>query len=191
MATRGTALPLDEIARAAELSSGTLYRNFSCRRDLLRALYDVLAEAIDELVARIELTPTGWAAIVGYLDGVLAITADHPEIAQVMTYMREHDPDYRAGSAHWVRAAEATAERAHAEGSIRADVTANDLTYLPQLLVPLMRWPEPARGILLARMRALVLDALRPADGRAPMPTRPLSVADLRAVAFSGATPMS
>lgn len=190
IARRGTALPLDQIARAAGLSSGTLYRNFSCRRELLRALYDVLVDELDEVVICIEAAPTGWDAIEAYVDGVLAITAEHPEISQVMAYMRDHDPEHRAGSGHWERIAEQTAARAHAEGSIRPDVTATDLAYLPHLLVPLMRFPERQRGILLARMREIVLDGVRAGTARPPMPTCPMTVDDLRAVAFSGAAPL-
>lgn len=190
IAVRGTALPLDQIARAAGLSSGTLYRNFSCRRALMRALYDVLVEELDVVVDRIEAAPSGWQALLAYVDGVLAIASEHPEISPVMAYMREHDPGYRSSSAHWDRVGEQTAARARAEGSIRADASATDLAYLPHLLVPLMRWPEPQRGILLARMRALLLDGLRPGPDRDPMPTDPLSVTDLRAVAFSAAAPV-
>lgn len=185
IAVRGTSLPLDQVARSAGLSSGTLYRNFSSRRDLMCALFDVLHDELDVVVDRIEAAPSGWQAILAYVDGVLAITAEHPEISQVMAYMREHDPGYRAGSAHWDRVGEQTAARARAEGSIRADAAATDLAYLPHLLVPLMRWPEPQRGYLLARMRALLLDGLRGSDQREPMPTDPLSVTELRALAFS------
>src|SRR5690606_27893636 len=188
IALHGTAVPLDEIARAAGVSSGTLYRNFASRHDLVRALYDVLVDRFDALVAELLVAPSGWDAIVGYVDGVIAIATEHPELAQVFTYMRREEPGYRPGD-QWVEPAERVAERAHREGSLRTDVTATDLTYLPHLLVPMLRWVEPQRHVLLARMRALLLDALRPLDGHGELPEQPLSVAELRAGAFSGTSP--
>ena len=120
----GTSLPMDEIARGAGLSSGTLYRNFASREELLRALYDVLASELEELVARVVLAPSGWDAITAYIDGVLAIAHAHPEMPPVMAYMRDVDSGYRSGGQAWVAAAQQVAARAQAEGSLRADITA-------------------------------------------------------------------
>lgn len=189
MALRGTSLPMDEIARGAGLSSGTLYRNFASREELLRALYDVLARELEALVAEIVLEPTGWDAITAYIDGVLAIAHAHPEMPPVMAYMRSVDAGYRVRGRKWVAAAEQTAARAQEEGSLRADITASDLVYLPHLLVPILRWPEPQRGVMLARMRALLLDSLRPDAQRAPLPQDPLSAAAVQAGAFSPGAP--
>jgi len=189
VAIHGTALPMDEIARSAGLSSGTLYRNFASRQDLLRALYDVLAHELEVLVARVVLAPRGWDSIVAYIDGVVAIAHAHPELAPVMAHMRDVDSGYRSGGEHWVAAAEEIAARAQAEGSVRADITAGDLVYIPHLLVPIVRWPQPQRGVLLARMRALLLDSLRPAAQHAPLPLGPLSAAAVRAGAFSPGVP--
>ncbi|WP_420110884.1 hypothetical protein, partial [Pseudactinotalea sp.] len=122
------------------------------------------------------------------VDGVTAIADAHPEIGPVFAYMRAHAPDYRPGD-QWVAPAQEVARRAHREGSLRSDATATDLTYVPHLLVPLVRWTEPQRGILLARMRALLLDGLRRHEQHEPLPQHPLSVAELRAAAFSGTVP--
>lgn len=185
---RGTDVPLDEIARTAGLSSGTLYRNFASRADLLRAMYDVLVDRLDLLVERVLAAPSGWEAITTYVDGVVAIADAHPELGPVFAYMRGNEPGYRPGD-HWVAPAQEIAARAHGEGSLRADATATDLTYVPHLLVPLARWREPQRGVLLARMRAVLLDGLRRHDHHEPLPRQPLGVADLRAAAFSGVVP--
>lgn len=182
IASQGIAVPLDEIVREAGLSSGTLYRNFTSRTALIRALYDQIVERTDALVDRVVAQPSGWDAIVTYLDGILGIADDHPETQAVFAYMRRHDPTYRTGD-QWIEPTQRTVERARAEGTLRADVTATDLAYVPHLLVPLVRWPEPQRGILLSRMRALLLDALRAPDvDWDPMPLQPLSVAELRAL---------
>lgn len=188
IAVHGTAVPLDEVARSAGVSSGTLYRNFSSRADLLRALYDVLVDHLDTVVAQVVDAPTGWEAITTYVDGVVALADAHPELGPIFAYMRVHEPDYRPGD-QWVQPAHEVADRAHREGTLREGATATDLTYVPHLLVPLVRWPEPQRGILLARMRALLLDGLRRHDQHEPLPQQPLSVAELRAAAFSGAVP--
>lgn len=190
IATQGTAVPLDEIVRESGLSSGTFYRNFASRDDLVRALYDQLVDRIDALVERAVGKPTGWDAIVTYIDGVIGVADAHPETPAVMAYMREYDPTYRAGE-QWIEPTLRTVNRAHEEGSLRPDVTATDLSYAPHLLVPLVRWPEPQRGILVARMRALLLDSLR-ADGRPreQLPREALTIAELRALS-KAATPQS
>src|SRR5690606_41265021 len=65
IALHGTAVPLDEIARAAGVSSGTLYRNFASRHDLVRALYDVLVDRLHGLVTRLPVALQGGAAVCG------------------------------------------------------------------------------------------------------------------------------
>lgn len=175
LADRGTAAALEGIADAAGVSRATVYRNFPGREDLVRALYDVLAEELDGVAAVAEQEPTGWGRIVAYVDGVLAMFVRHPWGSAIMAMMTSIDPDYRPGR-RWEQPMEDAVALAHAEGSLRTDASATDVAFIPHLLGPLARLPEPARGIVMARQRAALLDGYRASAAHAPMPTEPIDV---------------
>lgn len=189
VAERGVAASLDEIARRAEVSSGTLYRHFPTRDELFRALYDRVMDRTATLAERVLAEPRAWDGIVAYLDGIVGLASEFPETSAIIAWMRATDPRYRPGD-EWVAPMLRLAERAREEGELRADAIVTDVAYAPHLLLGIVRWPEPERGILLARMRALVLDALRDESvPRDPLPALPLSVDQLRALSENPPAP--
>jgi AcrR family transcriptional regulator len=188
VAEHGIAVPLDEVARRAGVSSGTLYRHFPSRDELLRALFDRVFDRTEELTYRVLEVPHAWQAILDYIDGLVALAAEFPETATVIAWVRQQYPGYRTGG-EWVGQVIALVERAQADGDLRSDVTATDVSYAPHLLLGILRFAEPERGMLLARMRALVIDSLRPEGaGRPPIPTTPLSVQQLQSLSASRAS---
>ncbi|GAA2137107.1 TetR/AcrR family transcriptional regulator [Actinomadura napierensis] len=159
----GTSASLDDIARRAGVGSGTLYRHFPTRDDLLHA---VLSERIDGLLAHAaqlmgepdpEVALAGWLR--GYLDGAMSPRGTSTVIIEAM-------------SARWAATRLGTAagairdavggllERAQRAGAIRTDADAADLLRLTNAIgVAAERAPDPAGYA--DRMLALLFDGLR------------------------------
>lgn len=155
---------LHMVAERAGVGPGTLYRHFADRDAVIIGLCERLHARFVVIADEAAAAPTGWDALVIYIDGVTAMYIEFPWMADAVDRVRALMPPDRALEA----AVFAQVQRAWDEGSLRQDVSALDLTFLPPMLGALGRVPEPMRGAVLARHRSLVLDSLR-VDG-APRP---------------------
>lgn len=133
MAERGLATPLQDIAAAARVGIGTLYRRFPTRAELIEALFqDRLAAYVADLEAAVAAAD-GWEALVWFLR-----RASARQIAdRALNELIEHD--FGPGTIHQLRErvlplAEALVEHARASGSLRPDFTVSDLALLQQML---------------------------------------------------------
>lgn len=166
-AERGLEAPLYLVAKGADVGPATLYRHFPDRHALLEALAWRAAEMFDEVARAAAEMPTGWEKIVTYLDGVIDLNIRAPWHDAVTAYARRHSPqEWVAG--RWEQEILAAVGQAQSEGSVRIDVVATDLVFLPLLLTRLLSYPEPVRSTVLARHRALMLDSLRPVGADRP-----------------------
>lgn len=104
---------------------------------------------------------------------MVALIWQYPGASSVIAYMRQEDPDYRVGT-EWLQPFFAVVEQAKRDGDLRPDISATDVAYLPNLLNELITHPEPQRSLLLARMRALLLDGIGTGE-RQPLPEAPLT----------------
>jgi len=180
--TEGIDASLHALAESLELGIGTLYRHFATRDELVRAVYDRHAQRMNAVFEHCATIEDGWEAMVTCIDRVVELLIAHPSMQQVAVHMARVDPDY-GPVLDWHPIALAMLERAHAQGTVRPDVTAMDVAHLPSMLAPLGSLPQPAREMVIARMRGVLLDGLRP-DGvpNAELPSVPLTPADLHAL---------
>ena len=160
IAEHGVDVPLHDIARRAGVGIGTLYRNFADRDALLRALGDRAAQRFKDIARAAAAVPTAWQAIEVYVDGYIALYVDFPW----MVDMRVEDRRLRRRDDEDVAAAEAVVDRAHVEGTLRADAGMPDIAFAATMLAGMTYLPEPVRTAVVPRLRDIVLDGLR-ADG--------------------------
>ena len=175
-AERGVEASLEEVARRAGVGVGTLYRHFATRDALVEAVFE---RRIGEFVAIAQVAaaePDGWQAFVGFLEQTLTLQAGDRMLKDaLMRYSR----DSGSGRVERMRAElrelfEQVLERAHAQGSLRADFVFADLALLLWSFAPLIDATAGIAPDAWRRHLRYVLDGLR-AGSATTQDERPLS----------------
>jgi AcrR family transcriptional regulator len=181
-AVRGLAATLDDVAHQAGVGIGTVYRRFPTKEALVEAaLEDRLAEFAGAAEAALS-APTGWEGFVTFLRVVADMHAADRGLRDVALGagfgLRHHE---RIGE-RMEPLVRQLLERARAEGSLRPDVTAEDLSPLLMMISELAHHSHRVRPDLYGRYLQLIIDGLRcsPAAGDLG---RPLSREDVDALA--------
>ncbi|MFF7547835.1 TetR/AcrR family transcriptional regulator [Streptomyces canus] len=177
---QGLEAPLDVIARRAGVGNATLYRHFPSRAALVDAVFrDPLAGTVAAgEQARAAEDP--WVGLVGYTEAVFAVLATDRGTNDLMTTHLEGVESLQAVHAHNRATMELLLRRGRDEGSIRADVTTEDVLFALAALgraVPSLAaaaGPEAWR-----RPLALLLDGLRASPAMAPLPSPALTADEL------------
>lgn len=166
-AERGIDAPLDELATRAGVGAGTVYRHFPNRDALVRELYDAGVADLHDLAPAILGAESGWRSIELYIERLAAWLAEAPYLPAVMRRMAEVDPSHRPG-AEFADAITGMVARAQAEGSLRPDVTAVDLSVLVDMLGSLGQYGG-AYLPFWRRQLVVVLDGLRARPDNTPI----------------------
>jgi len=173
---------VEAITRHAGLGTGTLYRHFPTKEDLIDA---VLEDAFEELVQMAEQAAAAedaWTGLTEFLEHAIALHAENRGLKDVMANTERGRVRAHAMRERMRPLLRSLIERAKSEGSLRADFASEDL--------PLVFWmssrvidatssvaPETWRRFL-----ALMLDGLR-AENATPLPEPPLTTAQIQRAA--------
>jgi AcrR family transcriptional regulator len=175
-ATRGLDVTLDDIARHAGVGTGTAYRRFANKDELIDAL---MVDRISELGAiALECLeePDPWIGLRSYFDRALALQAADRGLKEVLFSSgrgRERSNQARLKIAPVVTK---LVRRAKEAGVVRQDIETSDvplINFMVNTIVDFSRDIEPA---LYKRYLAIVLDGLRPRDDLEPLPVDALHV---------------
>lgn len=131
LTTRGSEASMEEIAAAAGVGVGTLYRHFPRRLDLVEAVYREDVEALVALAAQVidELPP--WEALVAWLEGFLVYAHTKRTFLTELHEVVEKQPDLGIASREKIRAAVSLVlSRAQSAGVARDDVDGADVMQL-------------------------------------------------------------
>jgi AcrR family transcriptional regulator len=181
-ATHGPEAPAEEIARAAGVSPGTLYRHFADREALIHAVtLNNLDNALAETRAALAEEPSAWDALVRILHQSeelrlsIRLLMAYPAVGEIVKRERGAAQLRRA----MIEVLDEVVRRAQAEGTLRADVGTGDVAVMFSLLahpLPIMHTDLAQRASV--RCTALLLESLRPGSG-ACLPGSPLTPADV------------
>ncbi|ACU38447.1 TetR/AcrR family transcriptional regulator [Actinosynnema pretiosum subsp. pretiosum] len=180
-ARRGLAGTFHNVADEAGVGLGTVYRRFPTKEQLVEAVY---RQHLAGLVATAEAAlraPTGWDGLVDVLTTAARLHASDQGLRDV-ALARGHRPEaFREFGDRMEPLLRDLVERARTEGSLRPDVTAEDLPVVMAMISELALHADPVRPGLHTRYLALVLDGLR-APATTPLGD-PLTRTELDAVA--------
>jgi AcrR family transcriptional regulator len=182
-AEQGPDVPMEEIARAAGVGVGTLYRRFPDRDALISAVArDNFERVLTEARAATAEEPTAWDALVRFLRQSqelklsVQLAMVSPVAASAISEEALGDEFRRA----LLSELDNVVHAAQAEGSLRKDIDTGDVAMLFALLLRQItnRFDE-ATELAPERCMVLMLDGLRAQPG-SPLPGRPLTSRDLR-----------
>ena len=129
--TGGLTIPLDEVARAAGVSKGTIYHRFGSRRGLIDAVVDELVAArINDIIDAVDALDGPLLRFEQYLLRTWLLQYDEPAANDVLMRVL---PDSEPLTCLFDRACHFGARLladAQAAGVVRADITPEDLNYL-------------------------------------------------------------
>lgn len=164
MAERGLEVSHNEIARAAQVAVGTVYRRFPDRATLIDALYrDQVEAAVTSARAALAI-PDPWRALVTFMTETLERLATSPGLRELST-SRAHG--HALGDHARNQIAPVVTEllaHAHQAGVIRLDVTEQDLALVPIMIGAIIRSARHVDPELWRRTLVIVLDGLRALD---------------------------
>jgi AcrR family transcriptional regulator len=169
--TRGGDVPLEDVARAAGVAIGTLYRNFPARQDLVRAVYlHQLSELEAQLEALVEADLPAHEAFLTLLRLHLQFsTRGHCLAAGVLARQRHETLGPGDHCARVTAAAQTLLSRAQAAGTIREDARLADIMGITYGIALANVDARAAGAAASHRMLGLLADGLRPVSpGSAP-----------------------
>jgi AcrR family transcriptional regulator len=172
-AREGLDAALEGIARRAGLAIGTLYRHFPTRMDLVGAILAEKQRAwIEAAEAAVEME-TAWDGLVFFLERVCELQAGDRAFNDVASMRFPHAPRIETARKRAYELSCRIVERAQAEGSLRADITAEDLAFIVWAHTRVSEATHAIDPDAWRRYLALTLDGFRAAAAH-PLPVPPL-----------------
>lgn len=171
---QGLEAPLDVIARRAGVGNATLYRHFPNRAALIDAVFHDQLTATMAVGDRVRDAPDAWTGLTEYLGAVFATLAADRGTNDLMTTRVRGVDVLEDVHEHHRRTVDYLLRRGREEGTVRADVTTEDVLFalaalgraVPALtaVTTLDAWRRPL---------TLLLDGLRPPGDMAPSAPSP------------------
>jgi AcrR family transcriptional regulator len=163
-ATEGPNAPLDDIARAAGVGSGTLYRHFPTRLALLEAVYRDNVERLCEEGTRLAATEPPAEALVDWLRGFVSIVSQKRGLAAALSADGRESELFAQCHAMINATGGALLDQAKAAGAVRDDVDLADLLKMAKAFAYAGETSSEG-GALADRLLVLSMDGLRPREG--------------------------
>jgi AcrR family transcriptional regulator len=170
-AENGLQTSLDDIAKSAGVGSGTLYRRFPTRDDLVTAVF---AERMAENVAAIEAAksdPDPWAAFAGYVQRTCRAQATDKGLADLLA-IGHGGKELRSLRARAYDGFVELIDAAKSSGRLREDFTSEDMVLLMMANAGIIERAGSLATLASERFVALALDGFR-AEGSTAAPASP------------------
>jgi AcrR family transcriptional regulator len=172
-AQEGLDAALEGIARRAGLAIGTLYRHFPTRMDLVAAIVAEKKRAwIKAAETAVALEPA-WDGLTFFLERVCELQAGDRAFNDIASMRFPYARGIETARKRAYDLGRRIVERAQAEGSLRPDVTAEDLTFIFWAHARISEATHAIDPDAWRRYLALTLDGLR-ATAAHPLPAPPL-----------------
>lgn len=172
---RGLGAPLDAIATHAGVSIGTLYNRFPTREALIEAaLPDLVCREMQAVADHALAQPTPWRRFAAYLEGLCSLATSDHAISDVIVGAQYNSAALNAACEDSFALAKRLIAEAQADGSLRDDVTFDDVFMAYWLNAQLGEHAGPEGAAASRRHIGIVLDGLRTAAAT-PLPAKDAS----------------
>jgi AcrR family transcriptional regulator len=175
-AERGFDATLDDVADRAGLGVGTVYRRFPNKEALIETLFERRIEQMVALAERAAAEQEPWPAFAGFLRHAAALHAADRGLQQAMLGGPYGHKRVAAARAQLVPAIVRLIDNAQADGTLRPDFRATDIPVLLRMIGAVVQYTSCVRHEAWRRYLELLIDGLRAADGRSPLPVDALSI---------------
>jgi AcrR family transcriptional regulator len=186
LSERGLDATLDEVARAAGVGVGTVYRRFPDKESLIEELFRDRIDAMVREAQRALTEPDPWQALVSYLDFAIALMAGNMGLRQLLMFSAygKERICYARHQMHPVITK--LVERAQASGDLRPDFAGTDVKMIVFMLSSVAEYASASRPDVWRRYLTLLIDGLRPArDTVSELPATAPTAEDLEAAMCS------
>jgi AcrR family transcriptional regulator len=178
---RGLDTPFDDIARHAGVGNATLYRHFPSRCQLVTAVFaDTLAQVVSAAEHALAMNEP-WDAFATHFRFLFNLQATNRGLADLLTAAVTGAPQIERLRARGYRAFVQLVKRAQTDGSLRADVTPEDVALLLMANAGLIHRTAEIAVAASTRFADLTLDGLRSAAAT-PTRTTPPGAAAVRRI---------
>jgi AcrR family transcriptional regulator len=180
-AERGLGVTLDDIARAAGVGVGTVYRRFPDKAALIDALFAQRMESMCDVAEEALEIPDAWDALVFYFEKASQLQARDRGLKELLSCSTHGGEPVAAARLRLRAAVTALFDRAKAARVLREDVEPFDSPMIAMMLGVVMDRSRHVEPELWRRYLSLLLDGLRP-QAATPLPVPALSAEQLNDV---------
>ncbi|MFI9456964.1 TetR/AcrR family transcriptional regulator [Amycolatopsis sp. NPDC052450] len=173
-AVRGLDVPLEEIAKTAGVSIGTLYNHFPQRADLVNAVFADRTAIVAELAEHALSLDDAWAGLTYFAERICELQAADRGYNELASTRPPQTEDLERGYELMTR----IVERAKESGDLRADFTLEDMAFVTWGIARTVEATAAVRPEAWRRHLALLLDGMR-ATAANPLPEPPLLPGEL------------
>ena len=173
-AEHGLEAPLEQVAREAGVAIGTLYRHFPTRVELIQEIFAVKLQAWLEAAELAVAMDDAWGGFCLYVETMCELQAGDRGFNDLASIRLPDSERIDSVQQHIIVLGGQVVERAQREGTLRADVTHEDLAFV---IWSHSRITQATQGIaprVWRRYLHLMLDAFRAGNAR-PLPEPPLT----------------
>ncbi|MGP3957551.1 TetR/AcrR family transcriptional regulator [Nonomuraea sp. 3N208] len=173
-ATRGLDVALDEIARTAGVSNGTLYNHFPSRNDLIDTVFADRAATVVRIAEHALSMADPWAGLVHFLERVCELqAADRGYNDLVSRRVPQVTPPPLENLARGYELMQRIVTRAREAGVLREDCTLEDMAFVTWGIARTVEATAAVRPEAWRRHLGLILDGFR-ASAAHPLPEPPM-----------------
>jgi AcrR family transcriptional regulator len=177
-AERGLGVTLDDIARAAGVGVGTVYRRFPDKSSLIDALFARRMESMCDIADEALEIPDAWEALVFYFEKASQLQARDRGLKELLSCSTHGGEPVAAAKVRLRASVTAIFDRAKAARVLREDVDPLDSPMIAMMLGAVMDRSRDVEPELWRRYLSLLLDGLRP-HAATPLPVAALSAPQL------------
>jgi AcrR family transcriptional regulator len=177
---RGLDATLDEVARAAGVGVGTVYRRFPDKDSLVSELFRDRIDALVTVAEEACEAADPWRGLVDFLEYIASAMAGDQGLRQLMMF-GTYDRDQVCYARDRMRPVMTRlVERAQASGDLRPDFQATDVKMIAFMLASIAEYAAAVIPQVWRRYLAMLVDGLRPArDGVTELPVPAPTAGDL------------